>query len=377
MNGQNLKNDYLPEVAFLFYLLLLTYFIKFSNFVDFDFTVVGWFLFSIYALIRIRLRVILWIGVFHLVLSFFYFSGLHLDDQGDGGVYGKVLLTSFFLTSTTFGFLSGEVRGYKISFFDIFYSRFFIYLCYGLLVYWVIFIFNASSFLGDYLVKDYGGANYLTTSDLLAMFSLALIGSSRTSLFESICFALITIVALVLLGSRASMTLFAACYLVAIKNLSLPKKLAGSLFFVFALFLGLIFIENAESGLFYRFNSIFTLGDDDSSFARSELFSKYFDNLFANPICFALPCPPAAGNYVHNILSVHQYFGLMVFLVILSLLLLSFLQIKSYFSGPFFALLAYSFIQVLFFRSWVSLTFPIFLALILLSFTQLKAKSKK
>ncbi|HMW48063.1 MAG TPA: hypothetical protein PKC70_07170, partial [Cellvibrionaceae bacterium] len=239
MNGQNSKNDYLPEVAFLFYLLLVTYFIKFSNFVDFDFTFVGWFLFSVYALIRIRLRVILWIGVFHLVLSFFYFSGLHLDGQDEGGVYGKVLLTSFFLTSTTFGFLSGEVRGYKISFFDIFYSRFFIYLCYGLLTYWVIFIFNASSFLGDHLVKDYGGANYLTTSDLLAMFSLALIGSNRTSIFESICFALITIVALVLLGSRASMALFAACYLVAIKNLSVPKKLAGSLFFVFALFWGL------------------------------------------------------------------------------------------------------------------------------------------
>ena len=371
MNFSAQNKDYLPEIAFLFFLLLFTYFIKFSNFVDFDFTPVGWSVFAIHTLIRVKLRVIFKVGVLHLVLLIFYAVGVHMSDQPDGWVYGRVIITSFFLTSAVLGLLTGSVRVSLNSVLELLSNRFFIFSCYALLAYWAIFILNIHEIAGAYLVKDYGGANYLTTSDLLAMYSLVLIGSTRTNIIESVAFALITIVVLALLGSRASIVLFVFCYLLSIKKFNIKRKIIAALLLIPAVVYGLSFVLRDEFGLFFRFNTIFALNDDESRGARSELMSIYFRNLIEDPACVFLPCHPVIGGYVHNILSVHQYFGLIVWVALLVIFLASIIRVNVYFRAPYFSLLIYSFVQVLFFRSWVSLVFPVFLAFVfLLAFRQ-------
>ena len=358
------KSAFLEIGLFLFWVTVV-YFVKFSQLFDFDFTIVGWSIISLYAILRVKPGVFILSGLIHSILYLFYIIGIYFTGQQEDSDYGKSLAISFVIVAYVLGVLTGTTRFNKSKFIDAVTSSKMIYFVYILIVIWVVFIYTESGLVGGSVVSSYGGLNYITTSDLLAMSALAIIGSNRTSYKESLIFALITLIALILLGSRISIVCFIICYLVSAKNINIRAKFAIAFSFLAILIFMINSINKADDELFYRFNTLYELDGDLSVIGRTEMVSSYLNNMYENPVCIIVACPPIAGNYVHNIISIHQYFGLITFLLIFLLYVISIIKYLRRKDAEIAGLLAYVFVLTLIARSWASLVFPVALAIII------------
>lgn len=357
-------SDYF-DLAIVFLMLLVAYAVKFAELIDLDVVVVGWMAVALYVLYRVKLNLIFIPAVFHLVLFVAYSIGIAFVPLNPLEFeYGRVVLTSFILSTLVFGLMikknnsrfpaRGSLKG-----------RWITYLGLVAITVWTIFVYIQGKSIGESVVKEYGAANYLTSADLLAMFSLAVLGSRNVSARESLVFFAVSVVALVFLGSRASLLVFCFSYLFCIKQLQRRSKLI--IFLGALLIAGVIgyVIQNDESDLFFRFKTLYNLGADESLSGREAFFSNYLSTIGQRVECLFFPCMPASGDYVHNLISVHQYFGIAGVMAVASLLLFALIYFLKFRFFLLPGLFAYVSANMLFARAWVSLVFPVFIGMLL------------
>ncbi|MFS2162732.1 hypothetical protein [Variovorax sp. Varisp62] len=377
LDAKQLGQDYF-DLAIVFFVLLVSYAVKFAELVELDVVVVGWTAVMLYALYRVRLSLFFIPAIFYLVLFLAYLSGAVFVPLNPAELeYGRVLLTSFILSTLVFGLMikkngaSGIAAGSSLS------ARWIPYLGLIAITAWTIFVYTEGKNIGGSVVKEYGGANYLTSSDLLAMFSLSVLGSRNISTKESLIFFAISVMALIFLGSRASLLIFCVAYIFCVGQIRGRNKLI--IFFgvlLIAVALGLA-VQSDESDLFFRFKTLYDLGGDESLTAREVFFSSYVSTIDQRVECLFLPCMPASGDYVHSIISVHQYFGIagvVAIAFLLALVLMYYLKFRNFLlPGLFF----YVCINMFFARAWVSLVFPVFIGMLLFFATKVLVATKK
>lgn len=362
-----LKISGLGLIEAVFLLFLISYGLKFSELVDFDSVLLAWVFIVVFALYWVRKECFFVAGVYYFlifsvyVLAYFFISGYR-----DGGDFFRNAVSHFFLTAIFLQVLQLPRESFspsRVNFFVVCFCKAGIFL----VLYWIFFIFNGAQYAGESLVSQYGGANYLTTSDLLALFVLSLmVGGSVSRYWIAVGFV-VGVVALVFLGSRASLVIFLFAAIFFSSNSQSPwKKILvtfSSLVAVF--FIGLLVFEFVDSSLLFRVETLFDMSQDESRQARDSFFRAFLQRLDANSGCYLYPCPPPAGEYVHNVVSVHEYFGLVgSFLTFLLFLNLIFAFLNGY-SPRFRPVFVYSFLLFLTARSWVSLIFPVCIAYLL------------
>jgi len=351
------------KLGLVLFLLLFVYFVKFSNLVPIDATIVGWMLISIYASFRVDNKILLLSAVVYVGIVLFYFLGFYTSVEAVDADYEKNILSFAFLTALVIEYRKNSTES-SFSLESKISNLFILNVIYGFVALWVLFILNASQTLGDYVVSEYGGANYLTTSDLLAMLTLTVIGSRKINFINSLVYLGITMIALALLGSRASIVIFLLSYMFALERKYLIKSIFFGFIFFSMIFVVYRFADDFEGDVFFRMKTIFDLAGDESKEGRSFLFDSYLNSIFSNPYCFAFPCHPTPGDYVHNIFSIHQYFGMPIFLISLYVIADAVLRLVNGRANTFLPLFIYVLSQSLFFRSWHSLTFPVLVALV-------------
>lgn len=352
------------KLAALLFFLLFTYFAKFSNLASVDATMIGWMLVSIYALLKVNNFILIKSSSVYIGLLLFYLFGFYTSSAAADADYEKHILTFIFFTPLVMQYLKdGSDFEYEVnsSYFNVMMLNA-IYLC---VAFWILFVVYASQSMGDFVVSEYGGANYLTTSDLLAMMTLAIIGSRKINFFHSLIYLGITLIALALLGSRASIALFLLSYFFSLDRKYWIKSIVFAVIFIGVVLIIYRIIEDFEGEMFYRLKTIFDLADDESKEGRAFFFSNHLDHIASNPACFIIPCHPTPGDYVHNIFSIHQYFGLPIQLIVFYLIAVAVIKLLNGYSTIFLPLFIYVLTQSMFFRSWHSLTFPVFVAFLL------------
>ena len=358
-------SDYF-DLALVFFVLLASYAIKFANIIELDLVIVGWISVVLYAMYKVKINSFIFTAVFYVVLLLAYSSGIAFVSLNPNDFeYGRVIFTSFILSALVFGLMVEKKSISNIPIKKSSRDRWFVYFGLIAITIWSIFVYIEGKNTGGSVIKEYGGANYLTISDLLAMFSLAVLGSKNISTKESLIFFVISLVALGLLGSRASLLVFCCAYIFCLKQIPIKNKL----FIFFAVSLIIIsfiyVVQNEESDLFFRLKTLYDFGNDESLVGREFLFSSYLSTIAQRSECLLLPCMPAPGDYVHNIISVHQYFGIFGILAVLVLVLFAFIYLMRFQFFILPGLFFYASINMLFARAWVSLIFPVFIGMLL------------
>lgn len=351
------------KLGIVFFLLLFVYFVKFSNLIAIDITIVGWMLLLMYSIFRVENKILILSAFVYIGILLFYFLGYYTSTDAADADYEKNILSFAVLTALVIEYRRNSLESSfsiesKISNVTI------LNVVYFFVAIWIVFILNASQTLGDYVVSEYGGANYLTTSDLLAMLTLVVVGSRKINFVNSLIYLGITIFALALLGSRASIILFLLSYMFSLERKYLFKSMFFGLVFLSMIFVIYRFADDFDGNMFFRLKTIFDLAGDESKEGRSFLFDNYLTGIFSDPYCVVFPCHPVPGDYVHNIFSIQQYFGLPIFLLSLYVIADAVLRLIKGSASTFLPLFIYVLSQTIFFRSWHSLTFPVLIALV-------------
>lgn len=364
------------ELSAVFFALLLSYAAKFTEFFEFDFVMLGWGAVSLYALCRIRWALLAIPAIFHVVLFLAYAVGVAFVSLNSTEFeYARVLLTSFVLAGLVFALL---IEKSSVNFIDRELPGFGVFLIYAgplMIAAWALFVYMEGKSVGGSVVKEYGGANYLTSADLLAMFSLTVLGSRDTTVKLNLFYFSVTSVALVMLGSRASALIFCVSYLFCLGRF----KRRGRFFLIAGLLLVLgaigSLIISDQTDLFFRFRVLSDLGADESLNARQELLNNHIANVATRTECIFLPCTPSTGDYVHSIISVHQYFGVAGVIaigLIIFLTLIYMVKFRKFFLPGLFVYVA---LNMFFARAWISLVFPVLIGMSL--FFSIRVLSKK
>lgn len=375
--SNSIAPDYF-DLAMVLLVLLVAYAVKFAELVELDVVVVGWIAVLFYALLQVRLRLFFVPAIFYFLLFLAYLTGTVLVPRNPPELeYARVILTSFILSTLVFGIMTKKYTALGLASGSSLRARWIVYFGIIAVAAWAMFVYIEGKELGGSVVKEYGGANYLTSSDLLAMFSLVVLGSRNVSKKESLIFFSISVMALLFLGSRASLLVFCVAYAFCVNEISRKGKLIillGVFFIVLAIGFA---VQGDDSDLFFRFKTLYDLSGDESLAARDAFFSNYLSTIGQRVECLFLPCMPASGDYVHNIISVHQYFGIAGVIMIAVLLLLAFLYYVKFRDLLLPGLLFYVSVNMIFARAWVSLVFPVFIGMLLFFASKILASNKR
>ena len=109
------------------------------------------------------------------------------------------------------------------------------------------------------------------------------------------------------------------------------------------------------------------LGGDVSYAERNMQIDNFIERYSNDLSCYFVPCRPPTGEYVHNILSLVQYFG------ILGGVLMSiggYYLVRAWRKGwrpKLLPVFVFALCQFLFFRPWVSIVFPVLVAYVVSS----------
>lgn len=344
-------------------LLLYAYVLKFSNIsADIDFVLLAWLFVAAYTILAVSIDILIQVSVFYIILLVGYIVPYLINQDREVDLeYGRILVSSFILTSLFLGFVKGRLRNFRGLHQKIINSTILIYVLYIPVVLWIAFIFYQSEISHVNVVREYGGANYLTPSDLLAMATLLISSIDKIPKFGRLFFTVLTLFALILLGSRASIVIFIFTYVITLQSVRLPRKILIVVFLAMTLGIFYYIVSELDVDFLFRLNTMSDLAFDPSRIARQQLLVDYFHVLMNSPQCWFIACPPAPGDYAHNIISIQQYFGIIGTITVGVLVLLFIINTLKNKTIPLAALGLYVMVQTLFFRSWQSLTFPIFI----------------
>lgn len=216
-------------------------------------------------------------------------------------------------------------------------------------------------------IRDISGFSYLTTSDMIAAFFIVLCGLNASSAIKFLMLAGFGLLAIALIGSRSALLI----YIIVISFIFFQGK---SLYFIVRVLgvgvsLGcLVYIAVPSSfeilePLFERSSRrlmAILMGSSDVSFLEREMLRlNYIDRLVSDPWCFLKPCPPIATGYVHNWLSVIQFFGGLAYplmMLIIGSWIVMFRKREFNFVTP---LMIFCSLSLVLSRAWVHVVFPI------------------
>lgn len=351
-------------LANVFLFLLVSYGIKFAEILPFDIVLIAWgVLIALFCYVVGRESQWLLV-VFYSCLFFVYLLGeAYVVGYGKNAGFEKNIITHFVLSSLLLYSISNaggrSIGGRFRSFLTVG-----VWLGFLIIISWVVVIYLGSQSSGAILATEYGGSNYLTTSDFAACFALVVIGARLLPGIWLVLFSIVVLAALVFLGSRASMVVFVVSVLLfSADGLSLRKRLMVltaatvivSMLIVFAL-------ENLDWSLVYRLETLGEMSGDESKRARLVFYDFFFWKLSNNIGCYIYPCMPENGEYVHNLLSVPEYFGIVGFVLLLALFIGFVLALFNGYQPKLKGLFLYAILLGVSARAWIAFTFPILVA---------------
>lgn len=351
-------------VGFLMY-FLGTVFMEKIPFVE-----IGWFLLLVLAVVSVKSKAIFSIAIIYIFFAIFYSTGVFSDNRGTATlVYYRTILVWCIFSILVYGVLTENTR-------PIFRVRLDLFKLYRLHLAAIVLVaawsFVALKDLNAGLVidfRDYTGAVYLTLSDAFAMFSISYLCRDKLPSWEFAVVLGLSLTVIILLGSRTTMVFypFSAAFLIG-KRGSLLGAFGWSVALLGGAYYWLKDSLDIESGAFFRFQTLFSTGADESATVRDLFLENMLIRLNENPECFIISCHPENGQYVHSILSVVQHFGFAGLVFLVGVIVVSALNITFFKQQWFLPILVYCAISVVMSRAWVSVTFPVFLALILVPF---------
>jgi len=245
-------------------------------------------------------------------------------------------------------------------------------LLFAAIVYWINIIRVEQQYSPD-AAYDIRANNYLIVADLLIIYALLRMNKNR--LLSSILWGGVAVVGLVLLGSRAAMVFGTVAVLLRL-YVVLPRRiLIRTGVSALAAMISWAIIDMAfEESTLARLFSIVSFQDDQSFNQRSEIFRAWISNTSLYPECLIIPCLPRQGMYVHNFISLIEYFGIIgALLFLLSIGVIVRALVKGW-RIPAFALFALCVMQIVLARSFGALVYPIFFAYAFLAIIWLRQR---
>jgi len=193
----------------------------------------------------------------------------------------------------------------------------------------IIIFYNFNTFSIDYENAQQKGYIHLSLGDSYAIWSILTLSIIKRK--NRFIFYLITLLFLFLLSSRGAFY----CYLLAAPFLARTNK-QGFISFLPILILGIVILS--FSFIIYDHRMFpFVYGSDLSLQFRITILKTnlpdILKNWFLGDYCGYLRYDPPANNYLHNILSIWRQFGLIPMVLTLTLIMLSFLDVRSHFTG--------------------------------------------
>lgn len=340
-------------------LLMVAYFLKSAGigFFGGDSVIAAWVLVASLVVPFYRRKAVVCVAVVYFWLLAWFALGLaRMGDMGGNDALVRIFPSFFLLSAITALFLNGRDRISQN-------AALLPEVAVLLLLLWAAFFIYQEQANVSYAVREYGVTNYLTLADLVAMLTLVTVfGRSLPPLVRG-GWILVGVLACMLIGSRATMVLVAFSLILGMLIGSNGGVVARAKYVAMAaavLALAITtFISRFDETITYRFMTLVDMSGDESAQGRNDFLLSYVDSVSNDASCLFFPCMPSAGQYVHNILSVPQYFGIggIIFLIAsIAALLLAFMKGWRPFAFPLFV---FCILELMLARAWVSLVFPV------------------
>lgn len=346
------------KLGTFFFLMLIAYYLPTVLGEEVPTVTVFWAVILCWCVVFIRatawvISVALW-----LPLGWLYLLGYAVDINGQADIVNlRNVLSSFVFTVAGLGIVLGSIRHTKWNW-DRLHAFIHRFGAIGIAL-WSVATIN--QFQAEALIdtRDVTGANYLTTSDLVAMFALASIGRVRIGWVDYSIITLSCLVVLIMLGSRAAIAVFVLIALMAmIRTFKVRYLFLMSILSGFPFIYWLAEFVDLESPAFFRLYTLVNFsGEDRSLIYRDMLHEQFWYTLDKSPLCFLIACQPMIGDYIHNFLSVIQYFGIAGIAMLLAGCAILASSYRDIFRSRYIYLLGYCLIGGIFFRSWLSVVF--------------------
>lgn len=307
----------------------------------------------------------------------FYLLGVAASDDGASWSYARTIFTWFILSGFVFAHLSGQLRPDRALTPRVHRIAHRIGLaCLVLWASFAIYYLRSATIGGQTDFRKITSGHYITLADTIALFGLCSLLRRDIRVFEAVLFFLGCLLALVIAGSRPSMTLFGLIGLIILVartpwRVSLP---VAAVAIVAALATVLAFGGGAS--WLQRLTSMFSPGGDTSLIVRFELFAQFWLHLVQHPGCALAPCPPEDGRYAHNILSLIQYFGILGVVMTLAFIVTTVAGLRRILASEDWPLYAYSLTLVFLARSWTNLVFAVGLGLVMVSLEEQRLRRR-
>lgn len=337
-----------------------------------DPVLVAWSAIGVYAIRFLRKRIFALVVSAYLYLCAWYLLGL----AGSGYQSEDLSLMRIFASQVIFAGVIGVLlsSAAKEAFSDGYWrGRLFDLVAIGLLGGWILFIASEQRYV-SYAVREYGAANYLTLSDLLAMLVVVSVTRKHLPSYIKLLWVFLGFLGVMLLGSRGALLALAVSVFFAL-DMSRKAALARLAALLVLLLLTLaLFLTVFDETVTFRVLSLLDLAGDDSLAGRERLLQDFLGKVSDDPRCLLIACFPSLGEYAHNLFSVHQYFGLPGFVGVLIGLVGLFVTVAKGWRPPLPGLLVFSLLQIILFRAWVSFAFPILVAYFAVLWTRPKPR---
>ncbi|WP_417776490.1 hypothetical protein [Stutzerimonas xanthomarina] len=351
------KNVEIGVVASIIAIVGFGYFLKFTELVaGFDTVLYSWILLSIVFIGRFQaFSSVIFVCLFCLISLVYYWLNIVLF--GSSSFVLSNILMFLVLGGLVSIFLSRSVSKY-----EYILSLLLNFSFVALVVVSLLFIVLSGNHFSFYLGAQYKNS-YLILSDILALFTICFFVSSQS--WVKFLVGAFGGVLVMLLGSRSTMVFMFVSLAIYFPFLFHVSRSREKIIYTTLLLLSLCAVswyvyENIE--MFYRFQSLLSLREDSSFLARQELKEFFFRSLTGRPSCFLFGCgTKVQGEYVHNYLSIWQFFGLPLFFGTVLFLCSVSLCLVKYTSRyqrvvPLFVFCA---LQLFFSRSIVGIVYPV------------------
>lgn len=301
----------------------------------------------------------------HAVMAGAYLAGLYLETGQFASPYLRTILTGFIISTFVLAMLGTNARRPGPSLISARAQVVIHRLALVGIAVWSIYAVQHLVYYGEPDFRAVTGGNYLTISDVLALFCLSMQLRRGMGLPERIVSAIVCLSALLLFGSRPSILLTSAILAILIAR---ELRLRMSLLAIVAVLAGLaaaVYALGRQTMLLSRIATVLDPLNDSSLLVRLKLFDELFQHLAHNPRCLIVACPPEVGRYAHNILSVIQDFGIVGIAFCAAYLGAISLGLRRILRSEAWPLYVYSFVMVGLFRAWTHIVFAVCLALLI------------
>ncbi len=356
----------LTFLNFIILLLFLSYTLKFSEktfYLPLDIVYSCWFFLLLLSFYLTKIKNSFFIFLLLYLFTSFVFYGINSSTFLINTDSSRYLLIIFTFSTLSFNVFS--IPKYNNSLYRLTKKINFLFI--AIIIFLIIYVVSSKRHFSFFLEQDFINS-YLILSDLLSLILIIFLSHSDKKTVFHLLITVVLTIGVLSLGSRSSIVfLLISLTLIFYKNIiksGFVHTLALLTMLVFSLNIAFYYIQS-ESEYFYRFYSIVEITEDNSFKARDVIQESFFNKLEKNKECIILGCGyEGQGEYVHNILSIWQSFGLLIFTINLIIIIASFyiLFVKKKL-GLLLPVYLFCFLSILFSRSYVSIVYPLHLGL--------------